>query len=243
MNLKLLVLPLFLSGSLSGIYFLPSVGKVAESAVKMELPDSMGRWSLDKKPPTEAEIGTLSKDTKFSKARCLTARPGEVTLDGYLVPDQVDLSIVLSGADINNSIHRPERCMPAQGHNIVSSSSQVLKLDNGRQFEAKRLLSIQNIPTTEERKEYLKFNCVTYYFFVGHDQVSNEHLARTFIDMKDRLLRGMDQRWAYVSVSMWYGKLPWIEKEVTEAEADSKLKRFLADFSERQIDWRQISDQ
>lgn len=241
MNLKALVLPFFITGSMSGIYLLPSVGKVAESAVIMELPDSLGRWSLDKKPPTEAEIGTLSKDTRFSKARCLTARPGEVTLDGYLVPDQVDLSVVLSGADINNSIHRPERCMPAQGHNIISSSDQILKLDNGRQFEAKRLLSIQNIPTSEERKEYLKFNCVTYYFFVGHDRVTNDHLARTFIDMKDRLVLGMDQRWAYVSVSMWYGKLPWIEKEVTEAEADSKLKGFLEKFSEQQINWEQIS--
>ncbi len=240
MNLKTLVLPFFISGSLSGIYLLPSVGKVAESAVNMELPDSLGRWSLEKKPPTEAEIGTLAKDTKFSKAVCETNRPGEVTLEGYLVKEYMNLSVVLSGADINNSIHRPERCMRAQGHNILSSSDQSLKLQNGRQFAAKRLLSIQNIPTSEERKEYLKFNCVTYYFFVGHDRVTNDHLARTFIDMKDRLVRGMDQRWAYVSVSMWYGKLPWIEKEVTETEADSKLRGFLENFSEEQIAWQQI---
>lgn len=241
MNLKALILPLFLSGTLSGIYFLPKVGKVAESAVRMELPDSLGSWSLEKIPPSEAELKALSSDTKFSKAQCFKARPGEVTAGGYLVPDRVDLSIVLSGADINNSIHRPERCMPAQGHNIVSSNNQTLKLENGREFQAKRLLSIQQVPTTEERKEFVKFNCVTYYFFVGHDHVSNDHLGRTFLDMKDRLVRGMDQRWAYVSVSMWYGKLGWIEKEITEQEADTKLRKFLTRFSEEQISWDQIA--
>ena len=130
--------------------------------------------------------------------------------------------------------------MPAQGHNIVSSSSQILKLSNGRQFPTKRLISIQNIPMNEERTQFLKLNCVTYYFFVGHDRVSNDHLGRTFIDMKDRIVFGMDQRWAYVSVSMWYGKLPWIEKEVNEAEADEKIRGFITDFSEKQIDWNQI---
>ncbi len=241
MNFKALILPLFLGGTLSGIYSLPSVGKVAESAVKMELPDFIGSWSLEKSPPSEAEIGTLSKDTKFSKAQCFTARPGEVTVGGYLIPDRVDLSVVLSGADINNSIHRPERCMPAQGHNITGSSDQLLKLSNGRQFLAKRLLSVQTLPATLERKKPLRFNCVTYYFFVGHNHVSDDHLERTFTDMKDRLVRGMDQRWAYVSVSMWYGKLDWIPKEVTEAEADTKLRKFLTNFSEEQIAWEQIT--
>jgi hypothetical protein len=234
------ILPLFTVGAMSGIYFLPTVGKVADSAVKMELPDKMEGWAFEKIPPSEAELGTLSKDTKFSKAACLKARSGEMNAEGYLIPDRIDLSIVLSGADVNNSIHRPERCMPAQGHNITSSSDQELKLSNGRHFPAKRLLSVQRLPTSAERKEYVKFNCVTYYFFVGHDRITNDHLGRTFLDMKDRLVRGMDQRWAYVSASMWYGKVPWIEKEVTEAEADAKLRTYLADFATDQISWDQI---
>ena len=40
------------------------------------------------------------------------------------------------------------------------------------------------------------------------------------MDMKDRLLYGRDQRWAYVSTSMWYGKIPWLPQEITEAEAE-----------------------
>jgi hypothetical protein len=130
--------------------------------------------------------------------------------------------------------------MPAQGHNITSSSDHELMLSNGRHFPAKRLISVQRVPVSEERNEYLKFNCVTYYFFVGHDHMTNDHLGRTFMDMKDRLVRGMDQRWAYVSASMWYGKVPWIEKEVTEAEADAKLQKYISELAVKQIAWNQI---
>jgi Protein of unknown function (DUF3485) len=244
MRNKAWLLPIFLGASLSLIYLLPSIGAVAQSAVKMELPSTSDKWSFEKLQASEAELGTLSRDTQFSKAICLRARPGEMNLDGYLIPDRIDLSIVLSGADINNSIHRPERCMPAQGHNITSSSDQTIKLANGHQILAKRLISVQSIQNgrNKEREEYLKFDCLTYYFFVGHDCLSNDHLARTFIDMKDRIIRGMDQRWAYVSVSMWYGKVPWIEKEVPFTEADDKLRVFIAKFSEQQIDWNQIKN-
>jgi len=55
------------------------------------------------------------------------------------------------------------------------------------------------------------------------------------------LVRGMDQRWAYASVSMWFGKMDWMDGiEVTEKEADEKLVKFLTNFAEEQIDWNQI---
>lgn len=231
---------------MSAIYFLPKVGAVAESAVGMELPvelPSLSRnWNFEMLPPSPEELKTLSPDTQFSKAICLSPRPGEFNFEGYRIPDRVDLSVVLSGADINNSIHRPERCMPAQGHNIISSASQVLKLTNGRELPTKRLVSVQarNAARPGERESYVKFNCLTYYFFVGHSHVSNDHLERTLIDMKDRLVKGMDQRWAYVSASMWYGKVPWIENEITEEEADEKLQQFIAEFAEKQINWDQV---
>lgn len=240
MNLRWCLLPVILGGTLSSIYFLPQVGAVADSAVKMKLPSSYGPWIFRQYPPSEAELGTLSPDTQFSKAICLSARPGEYDAEGYSIPDQVQLSLVLSGYDLNNSIHRPERCMPAQGHNITSSKDVVMDLSNGRQFSAKRLVSTQRIPTGREGTESMELSCITYYFFVGHDHVTNDHLKRTFIDMKDRLIRGMDQRWAYASFSMWYGKVPRIEAEISEEEADRKLREFVADFAERQVNWDQV---
>lgn len=232
---------MFLAGTLSAIYVLPTAGEVAQSAVKMDLPNGYGTWHFKKVPASEAEVKSLAKDTEFSKAVCLQVRPGEYDGNGNMIPDRVDLSIVLSGADINNSIHRPQRCMPAQGHQIVETGDKVLLLKNGRSLTVKRLRSIQRIPTNEERTEFLAFDCVTYYFFIGHDRITHEHLGRTFVDMKDRLFKGMDQRWAYVSASMWYGKMPWMKDTVvSKEEVERKLSDFVSLFAEGQIDWEQI---
>lgn len=234
------LLPVLLGCALGAVHVLPKAGDTAESAVKMELPGSVGGWSFEKIPPSQDEIKTLKEDTEFAKAICMRPRPGEVNLEGYLVPDRVDLSVVLSGHDLNNSIHRPERCMPAQGHTITSSSDVTLRIPGKGGFDVKRLRSVQALKDPKTGAVKAQFNCVTYYFFVGHDRITNDHLERTLFDMKDRLVRGMDQRWAYVSASMWYGKLPWIDKEVTEAEADEKLRGFLTGFTADQIDWDQI---
>ena len=232
-------LPVVIACSLGAVYILPHAGETAQSAVIMELPARMSAWQFENIAASKEELGTLDKETEFSKAICLSGRPGEMSLDGRQIPDRLDLSIVLSGSDLNNSIHRPERCMPAQGHNILSSVSVPITLPNGRVFQAKRLGSLQSL-TGKDGKVTSEFKCVTYYFFVGHDRITNDHFERTMIDMKDRLLRGMDQRWAYVSVSMWYGKMPWIEPEVTEAEADEKILRYLKEMATKQIRWEQI---
>lgn len=240
MTLHPMALPLVLATTLSAIYFLPQAGDVAQSAINMKLPATSGAWAFKTMPASEAETSTLAKDTEFSKAICLCPRPGESSPDGQSIPDRADLSVVLSGCDLNNSIHRPERCMPAQGHDILSSRDVTLKLSNGRSLTVRRLNSVQTLTSSKNRKEDRHFDCVTYYFFVGHARVEHDHLRRTFSDVKDRLVRGIDQRWAYVSVSMWFGKIPWISAPVSEAEADAKLLKLLSGFAEKQINWSQI---
>lgn len=240
-NPKWLVLPLVLAVGLGSIYLLPSAGAVAPSAIRMQLPQDYEGWIFQHQEPSEKEIGTLAKDTEFSKANCFRRRPFESLPNGSPNFDRVDLSIVLSGADINNSIHRPERCMPAQGHTNLVGSDLPIRLPNGRTLIVRRLTSTQVIPTSEDRKSEIEMQCVTYYFFVGHDRIAHGHYERTFFDMKDRLIRGMDQRWAYVTVSMWVGKMPWNpDMEITEAEADKKVTEFVGKFAMEQIDWGNI---
>ncbi len=238
---SLLLLPVLLLALLSTIHLLPEAGAMADSAVSLELPDDMSSWRMRNIPASADELAILAQDTKFAKAICLSPRPGEIDMaTGYHVPDRIDLSIVLSGHDLNNSIHRPERCMPSQGHVISNSKDFEIELPNGRQIKVRRLLSVQSLPVNEERTEYVSYNCITYYFFVGHHRITQDHLKRTLWDMKDRLLLGMDQRWAYVSASMWYGKVPWIEQEISDEEADAKLREFLTRLAEKQIDWEMI---
>jgi Protein of unknown function (DUF3485) len=241
MKLRALILPVLLAATLGSTHFLPQTGAAVQSAINMTLPAAVGAWQLQTFAPSEAEIGTLAKDTKFSKAICLCPRLGEYSQEGLDIPDRADLSVVLSGHDLNNSIHRPERCMPAQGHNILSSRDVPLYLANGRTITLRRLRSIQTLTNPTNRKLDRQFDCVTYYFFVGHNRIEHDHLQRTISDMSDRIVRGIDQRWAYVCVSMWFGKIPWIEVPVTEQEADSKLQSLLAKFVQTQINWQQIA--
>jgi len=241
MNWKLLSLPVLLASGLGGIYFLPSAGQVANSAIRMELPQEDGEWMFRKNLPSKEELGALAKDTQFSKATCFRARPGEFTADGYRNADIIDLSIVLSGYDLNNSIHRPERCMPAQGHVNLSGSDVTIKLSGGQDLTVRRLRSTLRKSSTPQGEAH-ELQCVTYYFFVGHDRLAHDHLQRTFMDMQDRLVRGMDQRWAYASFSMCYGRMPWYpDAEITEQEVDRKLVEFVSAFADQQIDWKQIT--
>ncbi len=243
MKPRYLILPALLGAGLSLIHLLPAAGSMAQSAIKMDLPPRLGSWETRTIPPSQVELDILAEDTRFSKAICFRAREGEIDVaSGLPVPDRLDLSIVLSGHDLNNSIHRPERCMPSQGHVISNSSSVGIRTPNGRLLETRRLLSVQSIPQNEEKTDYASYDCVTYYFFVGHDMITDDHLERTLADMKDRLVYGMDQHWAYVSVSMWYGKIPWIAEKVTLEEADSKIQMFLATFSAEQIDWDMVKN-
>ncbi len=236
MILRAFFLPFALAGVLGSVYFLPKAGEVAQSAANMDLPGSAGAWFFQHIPPSEAELNTLARDTKFSKAICHLARPGEITGDLLPTGHRLDFSLVLSGHDLNNSIHRPERCMRAQGHTLISSGNVDIRLPNGREFTVKRLLSVQRPPSNPD----LAIQCVTYYFFVGHDRITHDHLGRTLIDMKDRVIHGLDQRWAYASASMWYGPLPGIDLEVSEEEADEKLSKFLIELADKQIDWDRI---
>lgn len=241
MTAKPWYLPLCMAVGLSLVYMLPQAGEMAESAARMELPQESVGWRLEAKAPTEAEIKTLGGETRFSKALCVRPRLGEKGEDGRPIPDIMDLSIVLSGSDLNTSIHRPERCMPAQGHRIQQSGSIVLTVNGGHRFKAKRLLSVRTVASQESGGKPWELNCVTYYFFVGRDRITDSHLERTLIDMKDRLLHGLDQRWAYVSATMIYGQPPWLQgKEFTLEEADRKLSEFLSTFAAEQIDWERV---
>jgi Protein of unknown function (DUF3485) len=241
MKAKPWLLPLVMAGSLSLIYVLPQAGEMAESAARMDLPRESVGWQFEAKAASEAEIKTLGGETKFSKALCIRPRLGETGADGRALPDLMELSIVLSGSDLNTSIHRPERCMPAQGHRIMEAKSIPLEVDGGHHFRAKRLLSVRTVPAQDAGGKPWELNCVTYYFFVGRNQITDNHLERTLIDMKDRLLHGLDQRWAYVSATMIYGKPPWLQgREFTLEEADQKLAEFLSTFAAEQIDWKRI---
>jgi len=235
-----ILLPVLTGAVMLTVFLLPKVGKIAESAVRMSLPEKLGDWEFETEAASKKEVDILDKETRFSKAICRAPIPYSYQSNGMRNLKRIDLSIVLSGTDINNSIHRPERCMPSQGHQIYDAKSDMLTTTDGRTFPVRDLTSLQVVPLDPKGEKTAKLNCVTLYFFIGQKEITENHLRRTFIDMRDRLLRGQDQRWAYVSASMWFSEageygLP------SRDYAEKEIRQFLSDLADRNIDWEQIA--
>ena len=236
------ILAAILGAGLSSIFILPPF-KVTESAMRMEIPDHLGGWTMEKVDPTEKEVGSLAKDTRFSKARCIQVREYEYDSAGRRLADMAELSIVLSGEDLGNSIHRPERCMGAQGHAIYGSEKTTLDIPASGTMPTRRLLSKVKLPTGGSKGDFIEVNYLTYYFFVGHETITESHSRRTLVDMQDRLKKGQAQKWAYVLVSMPFkaeGSAAPLDKLPDLETANSKVRALLADISAKNIDWKQI---
>jgi len=235
-----LILLGLLTAGLSTAFLLPDF-RQTPSAIRMEIPEKLGGWTTEKIPETEAERKTLAPDTKFSKAFCLKPRDGESSFFYTGPQDAAHISIVLSGFDLANSIHRPERCMPAQGHEIYGSEKLRVELKGERQVPVRRLLSIK---TDKDEKGIVKakYNTVTYYFFVGHERITENHTRRTLYDMQDRLMKGEAQGWAYISVTMGFSnEKPGLSGGLPDFEtADRAVRQLLGELAASNIAWEQV---
>jgi hypothetical protein len=229
---RLLFLQVLFAGGLGLVFLLPKSPPLQESAVSLELPNVLilSGWAAGPKiDPSEKELKALAKDTNF--ARRVYYRSG-----GMDAPagsrEVLQASIVLSGKDLNNSLHRPERCLPAQGLNLLSSSELPVPLKNGRRIILTRLLCQATDPVTNT-----KYTHLNYYWFVGHDSLKHTHYGRTLKDMRDRLMEGYDQRWAYITVSTNLVKTlttdesgqQYLSVQLSEAETDKNVVDFVAE--------------
>ncbi|MBE6418521.1 MAG: exosortase-associated EpsI family protein [Akkermansiaceae bacterium] len=247
MNLKkhlpLILPPAVLALLLCLIYILPFDAELKESAISAELPvgTTIPGWYGEKTQPSAKERGSLATDTEFSKAvyrRCYSNEAsGDLLLPGqapaanqaYCYGPQVAVSIVYSGRDMNASIHRPERCLPTQGHMELTGTDTTLQLANGKKITLRRLQSF-TIPgnDTDTRIQHIH-----YYVFVGHDRICHSHLQRTLYDMWDRFALGRTQRWAYLQVGSYWGG----DTGISEEEAEDAIQSLIAELAARQINW------
>jgi EpsI family protein len=206
-------LQLFLLGSLGVVFLIPKEIKIQPAAVDLSLPEYVGNWHGQNQTISKGEREVLGPDTQF--ARKLYA----------LGTDQVFVSVVLSGPDMNTSIHRPERCMPAQGWTIVDSKSVAVPLEHGA-LKTTRLQNVQSVSTNEAKR--LTIRSLNYYWFVGHSDITPSHFNRTWIDIRDRVLKGRNQQWAYVTVTSTITKDFKIFGR-DEKQTDSLVQAFIKD--------------
>lgn len=152
------------------------------------LPGFMGDWIGKRNADVSEERKILAPDTGISKMDYTNSenRP-------------IQVSLVTSGQDLNNSIHRPERCLLAQGHENISRETFNLQLPDNTILPVARLQSTKRFQ--REDGEIVPIDYHSIYWFIGHKETTNSHYKRTFIDIRDRLTGGTAQQWAYVSIS------------------------------------------
>lgn len=210
--------PLILAGILSIIFFLPKHDKLVEASISSEMPVqyALPGWLGTKLQESDLERQSLAADTRFSKASYTKLRE---TLTEPRGP-QIVASIVFSGNDMNASIHRPERCLPSQGHVDLQGSKADIRLKDGRTLTFTRLTS--RTPSSVAGKPALQH--INYYVFVGHGSIISSHLGRTLQDMSDRVLHGYVQRWAYYQIGTYWGG----ESGISEDLADTQLRALIS---------------
>jgi EpsI family protein len=185
---RLAILVLFVTFGLGAVFFLP---KSADQpiGIRIELPDFVGNWK-----GTDSEISEYERSALGEKSGTQFARKVYRNLDGH----EVLVSIVVSGRDMSTSIHRPERCLQAQGWNLQESEPFTISLPQRGKFPVKQLRSTRLIRSGEESAMR---ELQTLYWFVGERSTTASHWSRWAVDNRDRMLRGVSQRWAYILVS------------------------------------------
>jgi EpsI family protein len=186
---RLLVVTTVLLAGLSSVAFLPHSTETSPAGIAMELPIFVAEWMGEDAAISLREREVLAPDTRFERKTYTNPRG-----------DQIFVSIVLSGDDMTNSIHRPERCLPAQGWSLQSSARQVLSVAGGKAIEVTKLRDVRMVDRKGSAAA-AQLHGLNYYWFIGFHDMTPSHLERTSIDLRDRILHGYNQRWAYVTVA------------------------------------------
>ena len=210
---RLLTILVVLIVGFGSVFLLPRTSQSSPAGIALVLPNYIGDWIGEEGKVTDRELEVLAKDTQF-------ARKNYINVAG----DRISVSIILSGDDMTNSIHRPERCLPAQGWSVVSSEKRVLPMANDKELGMTKLRNVRTVELPDKSRATL--HNVNYYWFVGYTDMTPSHLTRTGLDLRDRLLHGYNQRWAYVTVTANVSEHLW-RPERTEEETSAILENFI----------------
>jgi EpsI family protein len=209
---RLLALESVLLLGLGSVFLLPKKIEIQPSAIDLSLPTFVGEWYGADQPISQGEKNILGPDTQFVRKLYTNARG-----------DQIFVSIVFSGPDMATSIHRPERCLPAQGWTVDDTRVAEIPIGN-EMLKATRLHNVRNFRNGNGPP--ISIYSLDYYWFVGQDATTPSHYQRTWIDIRDRVLKGENQRWAYVTV------ISTITKGLqsfgrSESETDELIRNFI----------------
>ena len=185
---RLAVLTAFVTLGFATVFLLPR-SSAMPVGIRLELPDFVGNWK-----GTDAEISEKERTGLGEQTGTRIIRKTYRNLDGY----EIMVSIVVSGRDMSTSIHRPERCLQAQGWMLQDGETLAMSLPQRGTFPLMQLRSTRNL---RDGDSVVTRELQTFYWFVGEKEICAGHWSRWAIDNRDRLFRGISQRWAFILVS------------------------------------------
>jgi EpsI family protein len=207
----LVLLAVFLIG-IGCVILLPKHLGSQPVGIALMLPVQVGDWYGEDSEVTLKEKQVLGPETEFARKLYTNSHH-----QGLFV------SIVLSGHDVNTSLHRPERCLTAQGWDNIDKGGEAIPLDDGTTIHATRMFN--RATETGPDKKLVDVFGVYYYWFVGYKDVVASPFQRSMIDWRDRVFRGYDQRWAYITVATELNT----DRPEIRAATDDLVKRFIAE--------------
>lgn len=185
---RLAILLAVLLGGLGSVYLLPRVLGFMPLGIELNLPDGLGEWWGTDAAVTQKERDVLGPGTEFSRKQYTNGR-GDVIL----------ASVVLSGEDMMTSIHRPERCLNAQGWQCVPTGTRFVEVPERGVLQVTRL---QNRRTEQlPDGSLIAVDNICYYWFAGSSRLTASHTDRVLIDTVDRITGGYVQRWGMMMIS------------------------------------------
>lgn len=185
---RLAVLLALILGGLSSVAVLPERKGFMPVGINLALPDSLGQWWGRNVAITDKEHQVLGPDTEF-------ARKEYSSFQG----DLILASIVLAGEDMMTSIHRPERCLAAQGWQFTPGGTRMIDVPGHGKLTVARLKNHRADRRRDGTMGTVENIC--YYWFAGNRSLTPSHMQRVWFDTRDRLSGGYVQRWAMMMVS------------------------------------------
>jgi hypothetical protein len=169
-----------------GIKATPIPGSVM---MKIDLPERVLDFTSTNVPESEVELGYFPKDTSYARRF-------------YQAPDGFGVStiVILMGAD-RTSIHRPEYCLLGQGWNVDKKTKVSIPLAGTEHHELpvmKWVISKQ-VQMPDGRK--LEVHGLYVFWFVADNEQTTDNVQLQCYLVRDLLLNGVLQRWAYISYS------------------------------------------
>lgn len=168
-----------------GIKAAPIPGSVA---MKIDLPAKVLDFTSTNVPESDVELGYFPKDTSFVER-------------WYTSPDDspgISATVILMGAD-RTSIHRPEYCLVGQG--FTCDQKEVADIPVGGVTPYRLPVAKWKVSRLVQQPDgqNVKISGVYVFWFVADNEHTTGIVPFQCYLVRDLLLKGILQRWAYVS--------------------------------------------